>query len=174
MPPRPIFDDELARRNRATVEANKKSRGDIEKVQIYPAGRGRKLVIKTVTARTQKHEPNPRRLCLVRIPSNPQPITVVALKKTDRFFTLWLYPEGRRLSRDEFDELLAGLLAYRKYVRVSPRSHELLGKMHLSLKSITIRDGQMIERVNHQLKRLARRYNKFEGEYCGEDDRDAV
>jgi len=161
-------------KNRLWAYHHQQEKGDVEKCEIYPAGRGKKLIIKIVDSKQKKNKPNKRRLCLLNLASNPKNIQWVAYKPQDRQFSFYMYPEGRRLSQEEILDALASILAYRIFARKykkSPESHLLLGKRHLSLKctTVTLKETALIQRVNLQLKRLSKQFDKWSEAYDKND-----
>jgi hypothetical protein len=158
-------------RNKELFEKRLKQKGDIEKVDIYPAGRGKKLVIKTVItpSKKTKRQKNPNRLCLCSIPSNPENIKFTMLRKSiNGELSFWVYPEGRRLSYEEFDNLLASLLAYRKFRKLEKQGGEpsvLMGKMHLGLRLLRIEEKEFLKKYGLQCKRIADHYYKKNREW---------
>jgi hypothetical protein len=148
-------------RNKELFEKRLKQTGDTEKIDIYPAGRGKKLIIKTVVAKKTKRQKNPKRLCLCSFPSNPENVNLSVLQKGDGEFTFWIYPEGRRLDKDEFNIMLGCLLAYRKFRWGNKKGSEFrsksLGFLHLSLK---LTDREILKVYNSQLKRISEHYSK--------------
>jgi hypothetical protein len=147
-----------------------------ETCKKYPAGRNKTLIIKTVSSRKKPKRKNDRRLCLTCITSNPQNIKLVTLKQTDKNFSLWLYPEGRRLNNDEEENLLSSLLAWRKFKRISkrviPEGELLLGIMHLGTRSTTmvLKDKNLMVKINSPYRRILRKYTKLLDEYRGEKE----
>lgn len=150
---------------------NKHNQPQTEECKRYPAGRNKTLIIKTVKTKRKPKSKNDRRLCLTSIVSNPDNITLVALKQTDKNYTLWLYPEGRRLNRDEELRLLSSLMAWRRFRAVrnsnrwALRGPKSLGKMHLSTKCLKYSDKELVNAVNFQLRRIVKKYLKFADEY---------
>jgi hypothetical protein len=157
--------DDLQKRNREIVKKWKKQDGNIEKIAIYPAGRGKKLIIKTVESRGKiKTGKNPRRLCICNIPSNPQNIKVSVLKKADKNYQVYLYPEGRRLSSDEFNDLLASLFAFRIFKKRGAPSTTLFVGKNAPRYRFLLQEKELVAKINLQLKRLIKQYGKFKGE----------
>jgi hypothetical protein len=152
------------------------SKEKTETCKKYPAGRNKTLIIKTVSSRKKPKHKNDRRLCLTSIVSNPKNITLVALKQTDKNFSLWMYPEGRRLNSDEEENLLSSLLAWRKFKKnmrkVTPKVSLLLGITHVRTKYTTmvLKDKILMEKINFQYRRILRKYTKLVDEYCGDGE----
>ncbi len=136
-----------------------------EECRKYPAGRNKTLVIKTVRSKSKPRKRNDRRLCLVNIVSNPENIKLVALKQADRNYSLWLYPEGRRVNSNEELSLASSFLAWRKFRKIrkslasyTPEEAKAKLKKWLNAKSIEITDKKLVDATNNQLERLVKKY----------------
>jgi len=82
-----------------------------ESTEIYPAGRGRVLVVskKRILPKPKKHKPNPSFLHSI-IKSNPECIKLKEYIGKDGIKRIVLFPEGRVLQHEERLDLACSLL----------------------------------------------------------------
>ena len=150
----------------------------IDKVDLFPNGRGKFLKIvhgHTIPKIKPNRKVNPNRLCMTYIKGNPMDISLVAYrnkyKKTGLHFDVYLFAgnEKRRLSDNEFDDLLLSLAAIKKFVGktirgggTSPRNDGKSALTYLvqnnSYKFVEFSARKDVNIFNDKYKRL---YNKF-------------
>jgi len=136
-------------------------RGITEFIKVFPAGRNKKAVFKIVES--EKEPPkqrNPNRLLLSTLPANPQSICFVAYAKEhkgynklldDRKYALVIYPEARRLSRQEMYDVTGCVYAWLRFIN---------GKDKIKNKKGWIYDPVLAERVNEFYDKITRKFGR--------------
>lgn len=129
-----------------------KEDGTTEYIKCFPAGRNKKAVFKIIES--EKEPPkqrNPNRMLLLSLPANPQSICFVVYHKEhkgynkilgDRKNALVIYPERRRLSKEEREKVVASFVAFQyfeegkklpKRIELNRRTNELVRAFYRKL-----------------------------------------
>jgi len=126
----------------------------LEQYHEFPAGRGKKAFFGTSsTVEPKKRQKrNPKRYCLFRIKANPEHIQLVIYKP--RLNNPIFYPNKRRLTRDETNQLFTALILYHLYTYRGQFPINLAYKVanHKQIR-ITLPRNIAIE-LNEQVKRF--------------------
>ena len=89
---------------------NSNNKPKLEEISVYPAGRGKVLIIAKKSIPKKPKKTSQPRYTHSRIKSNPQDISLVEYLNNDQIKHIYMFPEGRQLNHEERTKLAAALI----------------------------------------------------------------
>lgn len=100
-------------------ELKKESNQTTLEFRQFPAGRRKKAIFKIVEIEEKelKLKPNPNRVLLLSIPSNPENISFVGYYHENKKSRLVIFPEKKVLNEDEINKIIGALVSWLYFIK---------------------------------------------------------